>query len=293
MPLVERLLSEAVARRTVAEGDAPDIAAEVMLRLVGRLQRLIEDPNSEPISRFDDYVSAMVHNALDDHRRRLDPVRARLEARIRYVLTHTNSLALWGRDPVLGGLSGWIGRPDHVSPTWPARVTPAVLDDVKKLRRVLEELFRASGAPAALHALVPGLATAAGISSEPFVSLANLRRQAVVETPVAALEGRQYLSRLWREIEELPVRQRNALLLQLTLDDGESATRVLSAMGIASIRRIAELLEMPLEDLLSLWNDLPLPDQRISVMLGTTRQQVINLRKSARERLARRMERSR
>jgi hypothetical protein len=46
---------------------------------------------------------------------------------------------------------------------------------------------------------------------------------------------------------------------------------------------------MPVERLASLWNDLPIEDVEIAEHLGVTRQQVINLRKVARERLARRM----
>jgi len=46
---------------------------------------------------------------------------------------------------------------------------------------------------------------------------------------------------------------------------------------------------MPVERLASLWNKLPLQDADIALLLGITRQQVINLRKSARERLARRV----
>jgi hypothetical protein len=38
-----------------------------------------------------------------------------------------------------------------------------------------------------------------------------------------------------------------------------------------------------------LWNELPLEDTRIAVILRITRQQVINLRRSARDRLARRL----
>jgi hypothetical protein len=44
-------------------------------------------------------------------------------------------------------------------------------------------------------------------------------------------------------------------------------------------------------DLDELWDELPLDDLKIAARLGMTRQQVINLRKSARARLARRMER--
>jgi len=46
---------------------------------------------------------------------------------------------------------------------------------------------------------------------------------------------------------------------------------------------------MTIEALAELWNSLPLDDHAIAARLGITRQQVINLRRAARERLARRL----
>ena len=55
------------------------------------------------------------------------------------------------------------------------------------------------------------------------------------------------------------------------------------------IRGAELLLEIGVEDFAAVWNDLPLEDMRIAELLGLTRQQVINSRKSGRERLARRL----
>jgi hypothetical protein len=49
---------------------------------------------------------------------------------------------------------------------------------------------------------------------------------------------------------------------------------------------------MPALDLAGLWPELPLDDARIAERLALKRQQVINLRKSGRERLSRRMNKS-
>jgi hypothetical protein len=54
------------------------------------------------------------------------------------------------------------------------------------------------------------------------------------------------------------------------------------------MRRIADALEIDAQQLARIWGELPLEDARIAESLGVTRQQVINLRKSARERLSRR-----
>jgi len=108
-------------------------------------------------------------------------------------------------------------------------------------------------------------------------------------TPLVRLEQRADLQQLWREIQLLRPPQRAALLLNLRGDDGRNMVGLFVLIGVAAIDEIAEALAMPVEDLPSLWNDLPLDDLSIAARLGLTRQQVINLRRSARDRLLRRM----
>ena len=55
------------------------------------------------------------------------------------------------------------------------------------------------------------------------------------------------------------------------------------------MRRIAEVIGIPAEELAALWSRLPLNDLEIATRLDLSRQQVINLRKSARQRLTRRL----
>jgi hypothetical protein len=64
---------------------------------------------------------------------------------------------------------------------------------------------------------------------------------------------------------------------------------LLPLTGIASLRNVARVTGLEPEKLAEIWNRLPLEDSAIAGILQVTRQQVINLRKSARERLARRM----
>ena len=59
--------------------------------------------------------------------------------------------------------------------------------------------------------------------------------------------------------------------------------------GAASLRETAATLELPVGDFAALWNELPLPDDVVAARLGYTRQQVTNLRMSARKRLAHRL----
>ena len=108
--------------------------------------------------------------------------------------------------------------------------------------------------------------------------------------PAQDFERRLHLQRLWSEICSLPQRQRAALLLNLRdTRGGFDAVNLFPVTGVASLRQMALALEMPAEELAVLWNELPLDDAQIAGRLRVTRQQVINLRKSARTRLARRM----
>jgi hypothetical protein len=94
---------------------------------------------------------------------------------------------------------------------------------------------------------------------------------------------------LWREICRLPPNQRSALLLNLRDESGNCATTLFVAAGVAGLPAIAATLGIPLEEFVELWRGMPLNDLDIAGRLGVTRQQVINLRKCAKERLARRL----
>jgi predicted DNA-binding protein (UPF0251 family) len=95
------------------------------------------------------------------------------------------------------------------------------------------------------------------------------------------------------EVCQLPLLQRVALLLNLKEVQGGSAIFFIPHLGIADKTQLAAVLDLSEVDLAKLWDDLPLDDTGVAERLKITRQQVINLRKTARERLARRMEKPR
>jgi hypothetical protein len=103
------------------------------------------------------------------------------------------------------------------------------------------------------------------------------------------VEKRVFLQRLWDEALQLPRQQRVALLLNMRDAEGRGCISLFPALGIATLRQLAEALEMSAERLAEMWKETPLEDAKIAELLRLTRQQVINARKSARERLARRL----
>ena len=100
---------------------------------------------------------------------------------------------------------------------------------------------------------------------------------------------RSFLQRVWKEIRDLSLEHRKALLLNLN-DSAGGDIRLFDALGIASIRQIAEALEMPAIEFASLWKELPLDDARIAQLLGISRLDVSNRRSAARKRLTRRLQ---
>src|SRR5258708_5400631 len=108
-------------------------------------------------------------------------------------------------------------------------------------------------------------------------------------SPLAALQSRQLMNILWDEIAQLPRNQRAALLLNLRDSESLDALALLSLSGVATTSQIADAIGIGVDQLMSLWKSLPLEDRVIGELLNVTRQQVINLRKSARERLRRRV----
>ena len=160
---------------------------------------------------------------------------------------------------------------------------------------LLTAIFERAAHPVEFERLVALAAEFWQITDSPLESVDNPEREPDKEsinlTPGVdvLLEQRLYLEKLWSEVCELPVLQRAALLLNLRDAQGGSAIFFIPHLGIASQKQIAEILGLPEQEFSTLWNDLPLDDARIAEMFGVTRQQVINLRKTARERLVRRM----
>ena len=283
---VDRILLARFLRSSLDEQHREDVRSEILLRLVDRLRRLADDPAVLPIESLPDYISVVAFNAFDEFARQTTPMRARLRNRIRYALRHDGRLAMWETaGKVLCGRSEWVGRSESESAS--VAGSPTQRAQRRPIAELLGGLFDEVGTPVAFDDVVQYVARVQGIDD---------RSRALQAEPAAAradpgerLADLQYLQKLWEEICALPLRQRIALLLNARDEVGESVMRFLPVVGVASIRQIGSTLAIDAEELADLWPELPLEDTRIAIILQLTRQQVINLRRTARERLLRRM----
>ncbi len=284
------LIRKTVWRRlmTSPEPDREDVAGEVMVELTSRLQRLKAE-DAAPIERFEAYVVVAAHNACDQYLRQRYPQRHRLKNRLRYLLSKLPNLALW-EDMERGWVCGRAAWKDRA----PVPVSPELSSKLGSRDRppeeVLTAVFDQTGGPVDFDGLTSLLAVFWGVRDS-VTPLETVEHVVASKDPGidVLLAQKQSVARLWSEIEDLPPAQRAALLLNLREPSGAAAAWLLPAGGIASVRRIAELVGIPAEEFADLWGRLPLSDLEIAAKLGVGRQQVINLRQAARQRLGRRL----
>jgi hypothetical protein len=92
-----------------AAQEAEDVESEVVLHLLTKLREVKADPRARGIGNFRSYVAHTTRHACHEVLRRKYPQRWRLKNRLRYLLTHHESFALWGGEGEewLCGLAAW------------------------------------------------------------------------------------------------------------------------------------------------------------------------------------------
>jgi len=284
--------------------EADDIHQDVVLQLVSQLQRFRKLPAAHPITDVRGMAAIIAHRTCARWMRRQFPERHALKNRLHYLLTRQRGFALW-EDPSGKPIAGFADWQRQKKPTTaarnlsdvenlPAQIRGLKSDKPQELAEATASIFNYVGGPIEFDELVGGVAAIQGISDQPVESLAGDEEGGFEPAtpdpdPAWRIEKKLFLQRLWEELKELPLNQRAALLLNLKDASGFGCITLFPATGIATIRQIAAALELTPERLAELWNELPIEDARIAELLGLTRQQVINARKSGRERLARRL----
>jgi hypothetical protein len=298
-PLVQRVVRRRFfSSRGANPEDQEDVCADAVAAIIGRVKALRASADHTAIADFGAYAAGIASRAAGRFFMARTPQKTLLRNRIRYVLTTdkrfrirqsdhgTWQCSLAGKSELTAVLS------DTDVEKCRARIASTQSAPGKLPETVLRILTVARGA-LELSALTSLAAEVLGISDRT-ETVDALEAGLVSREPGAAhqAEMRQRIRELWREVCELPVPQRRALLLNLgsTGAAGTQATAwLIPDLGIATFRGLAEELEMTAEELAEFWNRLPIPDSEIASRFGLRRQQVINLRSAARERLSRRM----
>ena len=294
-PVASRIIRYRLATGgSSAAGEIEDLVSDTVLDALRRLRAWKSAPDGDPIRSLDGFAAILAHRKCTDYFRRRHPERWRLKTRLRYVLTQHPELSAWedANAEFVAGFSKWKGQPagsideDAIMQTAELHKTASS----GSLLNTVLVLFRVCGKPLPMDSVVSISARLLGIQDSPMAHPDRLQEFPSTDTPaLTTMEQHSYLKSLWQEIQQLPERQSAALLLSLRDNEGSPLLPLLPSAGIASFQNLAQLLHLSEDVFRDLWNKLPLADDSIGALLGLTRQQVINLRKSARERLSRRL----
>jgi hypothetical protein len=295
-PLLWRIIRARLAG--VQPAIQEDVHSQALLRLTGLLSG--QRCGTPTIEDLPAYIATVGANACREYLRTTFPERTRLARQLRYLLNHDPRMALWqaSSGEWVGGLHRWRGGGPaaqvlellHAARD-PQLLMPGRTPATASLRDLVMALFLRLGGPCQVDALIETLLHLRGVTDAPHeVEMDAVAEPVATEaSPEARLTDADYLQRVWREIEALPRRQRIALLLNLRDSTGRDLLGLLPLTKVADRARIAAALELDLGAFGALLPDLPREDKWIAEFLGLTRRQVVNLRKCARERLARRL----
>jgi RNA polymerase sigma factor (sigma-70 family) len=293
--------------RADGRAEADDVYQEVLVQLLTELQQLRKQPDEHPITDVRGMAAIIAHRTCSRWMRRQFPERHALKNRLQYLLTRQPGFALWQDEDrkQVAGFAVWQGQRKAVTAARLGHLSDdeGLLAHIRMLKSgrqqelgdALAAIFNHLGSPIEFDELVSALAALLGIRDQPIESIAEDEDAVAFQTaagepdPAWQVEKRIFLQRLWEELQQLPLNQRAALLLNLKDADGRGCIALFPATGIATLRQLADALEMSADRFARFWNELPLEDARIAELLGLTRQQVINARKSGRERLTRRL----
>lgn len=292
--------------QTMGQVEADDLHQEVIVQLLGELQKLRAQPQAHVISDVKGLAAMIAHRACYRWMRRQFPERHALKNRLYYLLTRQSGFALWQNESrvMIVGFAAWQGQKNVADAERIKQLSEnekligqiRLLQTSRKqaeLSDILAAIFNHLGSPVEFDELVGAVALLLQIRDQPLESIDReenpIEFAAKEKDPAWQVEKRIFLQRLWVEVGQLPPNQRAALLLNLKDAEGRGCIALFPATGVATFRQLAEILELSPETFAELWNELPLDDLRIAELLHLTRQQVINARKSARERLGRRL----
>jgi hypothetical protein len=276
-PIVDKVVWSKI-RGTTGE----DVRSEVIADLISKLRELKASGDRETIRDFRAYTAVTAYHGCDKFYRRAFPQRYRLENQLRYLLGKHVRLGIW-----VAPDGEWICGKKVLNKGLPRlesiEKTDATWASSREAVRLVEKILDECSAPLPFNDLVERIAEHWRISDKHELRGVDLANQAPsVETK---LTQRAWLKRVWSEIGGLPRAQRISLLLNLRDERGDAALTLLPMTGVATLSQIATAVEMSVEELTLVWKGLPLDDLRIAARLGLNRQRVIDLRRSARQRL--------
>jgi RNA polymerase sigma factor (sigma-70 family) len=306
-PIIRKILNHRLnlyfnpLRKDLHQPEAEDLYQTVVLKLVARLNKSNLDLSRQDIDEIKGYVAAIAHNVCNDFLRMKYPERNRLKSKLRDLMRRTSGFSYWKSDDLfLCGYAKWTGGKESARAVEVlleleengSRVEAGKLTEFSGLPLIslVAKLFDRCEGPVDIERLVQIVAYLQGVKDYPKESIdADMGTvNQIAEQPgrfYEHLEAKEFLVRLWTELCELPLNQRKTFVLTSYDHHGKSLLHLLLREQVVTISQIYISLETTRDELIAIWDKLPMNISTAAKELGTSTHMIAKWRHRAMKRL--------
>lgn len=307
--------------------DALDLNFEIVAKITKRLNLLKEHRRDGEIVDYGLYVSRVARNCCADYLREKYPLRHLLNIRILYILSNSGryksvrgvNYTKLVEEPLrkrLQKLAEDPGeKPDNVEPPaqdrTPQLSNDEIVEQVKTLFQqrasnvhkqpgellswIIDEIFDRYKVPLPTATLVSLIIRIIGfreriiesIDTDVPTTAASLQDRAPRADQV--IETRESFQFLWSELTKLPILERRIMLLSAVDREGGDLISILLESGAIRFSQLLNALEFSRDELLSLWQKIPMSVPNLAACFDISKMQVTKIRYRARQRLRKRL----
>ncbi len=309
-PVIRKILFQRIkpylspSQRDLTSPEAEDVYQTIVTKL-------LESPRARGFAlqrhNFDDlkkYAATIAHNVCNDFFRSKYPERNRLKDKLRDLIKRHPDFTSWKeKDQTLCGFSDWVGRRQSELAERLIRELDEIGDRVEiegvdlsklagaQLSKVIADLFCWLKGPIEFDNLIYIVAKAQGIKDYPVESLNhdNPAVQRIYDPHDQSheyLEMREFLFHIWDGLLDLPHNQRKAFIYTTMDQIGESLLHRMLRERIITPSQIYAILDITREDLISIWELLPMDTPAAAMKLSATTRMIAKWRHRATKKLA-------
>ncbi len=301
IPQIRKTLSSYL---TLLFDEKDEIQSDAQARVLSKLRSLREIAATKPIENLAAYISSVAFNCRKDFILAKQPEWRRIDYRLKRLRDENDSDWRFFTDGEGGQFACLKAKSKRHSETDLEEVVEIIKAKYPnhlflKTQQLVPVILEAADGALTKNALVKAILeiteTARFEEIELPEELSEHLKMAENEELVARRQE-NYLRRIWDEIKMFPANQRKVLLLSLKESRRTEAITLLLKKRVATIKEIADALEIGLEEFSTLFERLPMTSQEIAEFLGiedgektSKEQKVDNLRSIARNLLRRRL----
>ncbi len=290
---------------TLSLEEKDEIQSDAQTRVLGKLRTLrigihSEKPMAKPIRNFQAYISTVTFNCRKDFILRKQPEWRQNHNRLRRLRDENSDLIFFTDDNGTQFVRLKSQSKKHSEIEFNeiiSRVRKKFPNHLfLKTQEVVPSILEIADGALTKNELLKAILEITEAANFEEIEIPEEMTEYLKNNDFIAKRQKGYLRRIWEEIKTFPTNQRKVLLLSLKESRRTEAITLLLKKRIATIKEIADALEVSLDEFSEIFAQLPMTSQEIADFLdikdeGKTskEQKVDNLRRIARDLLRRRL----